>query len=813
MKSILGATIFLCISIRIIAQTEDPVINSNVNTWNKYSSRRSPDLFLQLDKSVYTSNENILFTAYLLDQGFDTTAQDVLHVILVDLAEKKVVASDRFFMHEGISSGSLLVPDSVDNGDYLIMAYTNIMQDGSEGYTFRQPIRIGSGKRSPFSLTVAYGSPGSAGSKGHNGFVALDSIRLTCRIMTDYMGLASGAAFNYSLYADGLLVQSGKRTIDPFGEAHISLPIKDTLAQSMVLYSMVNRQGVTAHLRTPLAVRPGKIDVNYYPEGGFLVDGHPTRMGITISAGNGMGISTSGILMEDGKDLCDFRTDAYGIAAVTCTVHKERKYQLRLADLPAGSYICGQFPAISAEGFSFHIMNGVCRDSLTIDIRGPKPDSKGIIMIYNEHSLLYTARIGLPSGAGKLSLPVKGWPRGIAEVTLYNEDGGPVAERDIFLPAAKINVSIQTDSLIYHTRSKVKLHIRVTDEQNRGMAGLFSLTSVQAARVNTGNYQDIVKHADFDRYLPAGHGSMPPLNYFDNDTSIDLVLLTRFWTKDRWLSIKEDTAIKAPSSGRAEDYGYVLHDGRKVRRPVPLFLMGSSVYSSFSTDSLGHFQIPARALIMPFGANPILAVMDKKDQADYNIIVQNRYDSVNDALARAWYVPQQLMNDTAIKDEEEAKEGFNTAKTLKTVVVKGRSEELRHYPGSCSDQVCMYGILNCPNHPGCCRSPRNGEEVIVPGFGPMIYTGNCADNASFLGAVRGIHLVREYYNKDSASFSPSEPALLPTLYWAPVVVTDGNGEATINFYTDDLTGRFMNIIQGVAGEAVFSGKQSFTVGR
>jgi hypothetical protein len=71
--------------------------------------------------------------------------------------------------------------------------------------------------------------------------------------------------------------------------------------------------------------------------------------------------------------------------------------------------------------------------------------------------------------------------------------------------------------------------------------------------------------------------------------------------------------------------------------------------------------------------------------------------------------------------------------------------------------------------------------------------------------------VRIYYNKDSASFSPSEPALLPTLYWAPAVVTDSNGEATINFYTDDLTGRFMNIIQGVAGEAVFSGKQNFTV--
>jgi hypothetical protein len=799
MKALLSLALILSIHIGALAQTDDSLVNAKIRVWNRYASGHSPDIFLQLDKTVYTPNENIFFTAWLLDRGADTTEPDVLHIVLIDVAAKKVLAADRFLLRGGISSGSLMIPDSAGNGEYLVIAYTNTMRNGSGDRFFREHIRIRTGKISPFNLTV------SAGDTQH------DSIPLTCRITTDYGGLASGAAYNYSLYADGRLLQSGKRIIDPFGEARLSLPAKDTLAEAILLYATISRQGVTRHLRTPLTLRPKRINVSWYPEGGILVDGHPTRMGITLNTTDGMGIATTGALIEDGKARCEFKTDGYGLATLTFEPHKGSKYQLQLAGLPTGAYACGRFPDVLATGFTLGVASGVCRDTLTVNIRGPRPDSKGAIIVYNDHALLYTARIGLPSGSGRLTIPIKDWPRGMAEIALFNDDGSPAAETPIFLPAPKLTMTIQTDSLNYHPRSKVKCHLKLTDEQNRGVAGLFSLASIQSARLNTHDYRDIVKHADFDPYLPPGQRPMPALEYFDNDTAIDRLLLTRLSAAGRWLAMEQDTAITPTPSPAAEDYGYVLYDGEKVKRPVPLILMGSSMYR-FTTDPSGRFQLPANALIAPFGTNPMLAVMDKNDQAAFNIIVKNRYDSINDELAAAWYAPQQWLDDTTVKDQQQSDQPFNSVKTLKTVVVRSHSGELRPYPGRCSDRVCMYGILNCPNHPGCCRVPRNGEDVIIPGSRMhMIYAGNCAENTSFLGSVRGVHLLREYYNKDSASFSPSEPALLSTVYWAPVVETDSTGEATINFYTDDITGRFMTIVQGIAGHAVFSAKEYFMV--
>jgi hypothetical protein len=97
----------------------------------------------------------------------------------------------------------------------------------------------------------------------------------------------------------------------------------------------------------------------------------------------------------------------------------------------------------------------------------------------------------------------------------------------------------------------------------------------------------------------------------------------------------------------------------------------------------------------------------------------------------------------------------------------------------------------------------------------IIYRGciSCksCDSPPFAGAVRAIHQTPDFYKSDSTPFSPSLPARHSTLYWGPVIVTDTNGEADFNFYTNDLTGRFYIILQGISNEGTFSGRSSFKV--
>jgi hypothetical protein len=799
-------------------------------------------LFLYLDKAIYVPDENILFTAYLLDKGGDTTTPHALYVLLVDLARKKVVASDRFIMTEGISTGSLSIPDTLESGQYLLMAYTNVMLGSDKKSLFRQQISIRSSKKAAFDLAVA-SLPDPP--RGH------DSIRLRCRITTDYGGLATRGTFEYSLMGDGTVLKSGKAIIDAFGEINIDLPGKDTLVKSVVLYSEVSRDSKFARFWTPLSLTPRQAAITYYPEGGHLVDGHPSRIGIEVRSKGGMGIKTNGILREDGVEVSRFSTDEYGLGVVDCTPRAGKKYDVRLEDLPRGMYACGQFPEILHEGFTLQVDNGIPRDSLILRIRAPYSDSKCSLMIYSDHAVLYTARLALHGDSGRLVIPVSDWPSGMAEVTLFTENGAPLAERAIFLPFPKITVDVKPDSLTYHVRSKVELHIKVTDGQDKSVAGLFSFASVLSSRVHSASDPNIILNLNADRFLPMDHPPLPPAGYFDYDSSIDVLLLTRFWTVNHWAEIMGDTLLNEKRGMQTEDFGYVLVKNKKSQIPIPLTLIGHSVYR-ITTDSSGTYKIPFKALIEPFGINPVLCAIDKKHQDNYGIVVQNTYDTLNQQLAASWYAPRQLTKDTNIPEEEKDDPQFNSVKTLQNVVIRVGRNAVDTYEGECSDYICMYGFLNCPNH-SWGRKPRNGELVIVPnfpngvlkkilphqgaqigidevigggretfdslGFGTgvffgireVVYNGTCADNSIFAGAVQGIHQPKEWYKTDSAGAPPPDSAILSTLYWSPVTITDKNGEAVVSFYTNDLKGRFFINVQGISTKGAFSGREVFSV--
>jgi hypothetical protein len=53
--------------------------------------------------------------------------------------------------------------------------------------------------------------------------------------------------------------------------------------------------------------------------------------------------------------------------------------------------------------------------------------------------------------------------------------------------------------------------------------------------------------------------------------------------------------------------------------------------------------------------------------------------------------------------------------------------------------------------------------------------------------------------------------LQSTIYWNYAIPTDENGEAIVRFYTNDLAGKFIYILQGLSTKGVIYGKGSYTV--
>ena len=67
---------------------------------------------------------------------------------------------------------------------------------------------------------------------------------------------------------------------------------------------------------------------------------------------------------------------------------------------------------------------------------------------------------------------------------------------------------------------------------------------------------------------------------------------------------------------------------------------------------------------------------------------------------------------------------------------------------------------------------------------------------------KGYYQSREFYEPDYDKENPAVADTRNTLFWKPVVVTDKNGEATIQFYSSDIRRQFIGIIEGASGEGL-----------
>jgi hypothetical protein len=809
---VLTFLVFLQMTALVNAQTTDSLLDVQINTWNKYASNRPQELYLMLDKAIYQPNENINFSAMLLFRGQDTAPNRTLYLAVISLAQQKVVASDRFIIVNGISRGYITIPDSVTKGEYLLMAYTNNFIGRPGKPPFCRQISIRSSKKTPFDLFV------SAGQRH-------DSIDIHCRVTTDYGGLAAGGVMQYSIGADSLELTSGKQKMDAFGEVIISLPARDTLAEGVVLRAQVERDKHTSNFWLPLTLCPHQVAIRYYPEGGSLVEGRNTTIGIEIRKASGMGIAAKGVLLENGKELAPISTDDYGLGYVRTILHADRQYSVKLLDLEPGDYLIGHFPTVRPNGFSLQVLPSIHPDSLTIQVQGPGPGSRFYMLVYNDRDIFFNASVRLlaQDNIGHISLPTKDWPGGVAKVSIFDTTGQPLADRAVYIPGHKVLVDISSDSLTYHTRSTVTVKLRLHDENGNGVQGIFSLSSILTARLGAGN-GDISTATNIDRFLTPDHGSLPSY-YYDSPANMDLVMLTQFHPVHPWAEVTGDTTAIVPEGVFAEDFGSVRSMyspdkdlKKKLKQPIDLVILGSSVYR-IQSDSFGRFQIPYQALVRPIGSkNPILAITDKRYQEEYDLDIRNAYDTVNVRLAKMGYAPKSLFKDSTVHEEQDGSLPFNAVRNLKQVVIKaGGNDEYEDVRGGCQDYVCMYNVLNCetPGHKIGSTRPMVGREYTYRGSpsGRIIYMGCMnVDYASTVGTVKAIHEpTQDHYYSSRSNLQSFDPITLSTLYWAPDVSTDKNGEATITFYTNDLKGRFYVIAQGISTAGTFSGRATFRV--
>lgn len=788
----------------VFGQQSKTLIDSIVERIETVGNQKSKSLlFVHFDKNIYSNNENAWFTAYLLKNNSNLT-HHTLSVALVRNDDRSVVTEAKFLMDSGIAMGNMFLPDSLPIGNYSFICYTNLFTNNYPLALFVQPITIKTNKINGFTAKLNFIDTISPN---------LDTARMLLRAINKDGTLVKKANVIYFI-ENGIGVNQKKLLqTDNFGEATIPIPLKEITAVNNILQVEINNGSEVKSFNMKLPVYKKQVQVQFYPEGGSLVDELKNIVGweVTDATKNPLQIDAS--VYKNGIFLQTISTNEYGMGTFSIKPEKGSRYYVKLHTIDTEAVHL--LPASLQSGTILTIPHALTSDTLYAYMYSEGATGVMNLLVHNYRYVFVNFQIQSSGKSMLIKVPLNEIPKGINTITLLDNIGRPVMERMFFAHYDKrAIITIKTDSDLYSTRQKVTLKFNITNVAHQPLVSVVSMACVQNSRFDIKKTMDIESYLYLTNELAGFSFKKNCMNYdTENEAYLEQLFLVKGWRRYTWKDIEKDKVSgKIPAVNSLRFTGKVTKNNNTIKKPLQIKLQkfitsNMSALDYVSTDSLGNFELNPEAIVSEPGKKYEMTVNDDWPER-FRINVINPYFFMNKNLASSLH-----FQDFAESSFIQSSQAFNLqkneiAKTLETVVITTKNDQFRG-SNACGDYVCSFNILNCINHVNEGYLPVVGKRYGVRSFGQLevmqeVYRGCRALELQLSSehrfAMEGIYSKKEFYVTDFSKSPISESQYISTIYWNHAEVTDNNGASEISFYTGDITGKFKIVIQGIAGE-------------
>lgn len=744
-------------------------------------------LFVHFDKNVYSNNETVYFTGYLVKEGkVPLSSHQIMAVALISNVDSALVTEDKFLINkEGVAYGSLTLPDSIATGDYRFVVYTDKLVDGIPDMQFIQNITIKSGITPPFKAQATLMEQ-----------VGNEQKVLVTATTSDGRPLAKPAKI---LYRYGRI---RKNTItDGSGQSIISLSLQPEVADNNLYINLIY---ATDSLLLIIDIPPTKPKafVTFYPEGGTMVSGLTSRIGWEVKDHQRRPVALKAFLYQDQQIIDTLETSNNGIGSFLLHPQNNAIYSVKLVHsaFKDSSY---NLPAAHSKGMVMRLLSGLSSDTLNIIISSTEA-VKYTLLVHNLKTNFNTYSLEMGKGEKMLRLPINALSKGLTTLTLMDSLKTPLAERIFFAhynSSEKINLT--TDQTVYKPREKVTLKVSL----NTAEAAMVSIAVVQNNRLEAKKMNDIESYTYLNSELKNLPIALSGRGYKD-ELYLEQVLLVKGWRK---YTMKPGQVVSVIDS--LQVLGQV---GRLIKRSGKPFLIGSMggrTPSLTTTSSEGSFHLTREQLLTPAGGKLHVFVDGHKHKA----IIYDQYSVFNHQFVRRQYSDQPPLPSALVNNNELILKNDEKIPQLEEVIITAKKDNSFHYTprnrlrNVYKDYVCINGILNCPYHKTG-FPPVQGEEYPLFSLSGkrVIYTHPTIPDQSIFTPVNGVHLQKEFYETDFTD--PNEPAFFSTIYWNyGVVLNTIQKEVKLSFYTGDIKGKFRVVVQGITNNDVVYAEQFFEV--
>jgi hypothetical protein len=552
-----------------------------------YSTSYTPEkIYLQLDGLVYTTDKTIWFKAIVLNavDHVPTILSGVLYVELIGpdgkLIEKKLIK-----LEGGTGDGFFELNRSYSEGLYLIRAYTAWDKNFGEDFFFKEYIQVfdpsGKVKTDPISnVTLIEKQPKERHLSAYLDPYSIDSLHkkdLTLFITLDDK-------------KDSLSVRKnddGKYMVDYIILDECQFVTLQMLTKNLCSYSKT------------IIINQDRLDLQFFPESGELVDGLSSRVGFKALDYNGKGKSVEGeIVNEKDEVIALFKSNQLGLGSfILNNVDKNTTYFARLKFQPDKNIInLYPLPLVAPQGNVLSVIKSGDQIHLSSASSYLKNDS--IYIRCSCRGLIYYDIKGrLKDGLFAIFLPANALPEGIIAFTMIDNSMQPVAERLYFneRPESRLNISISPDKDTYTQRDLTKLNITSRSASGKPINANLSLLvfnkdqmgQIQSSRLNILSYFLLSSDLKGEIEDPGFYFRVERNSYDD----LDALLLTQGWRKYLYTKPSYKENFQPESTLTVSGYVNGIFSQKK-KKGTELTLMTFGHHRSVQTqiaDSTGRF--------------------------------------------------------------------------------------------------------------------------------------------------------------------------------------------------------------------------------
>ena len=496
-------TLFLLLSLDVTFAVS--IEDWKINYSNFTKSHPQERVYLHFDNTSYFKGERIYYKAYVVRDAElkPTNLSNILYVEFVS-PNGWVVETHKHFLKNGGADGAFLLKDTLNAGFYEVRAYTSWMlnfcaaNDDNVLPAFKEHLM----KDDSFS-------------RAYKPFVkaSLRAERYNNEALDIYL---KGNAGVFS-------------RVFPVYEC-----AKDGDYSNRQMYSIPK---VTSELRS---TKMPQIEVNFFPEGGNLIENVPTRVAYEMRMSDGENIEAMLHLLYKGKRVETFfpTHEGRGMFSLTGDSLSHNNYSVEI--VTKGETFKFELPKVHKRGYGLRVdrtdsilLVRVCRNKETesmplgviIACRGNVGYSENIAM---GDSLEYHFRV-----------PVTELAEGVNVVTLYDSNGVVVAQREFFVRPRKQqpNMQVHLKNTKVEPYEKVDIDVTLSDNINNSALGseTFSV-AVTASKNRQKTYDnrniltDLLLSSEIKGFV------RNPQYYFESDDSIhnlalDLLMMVQGWTR------------------------------------------------------------------------------------------------------------------------------------------------------------------------------------------------------------------------------------------------------------------------------------------